>query len=147
MLAWSRRQVGCNDFVEGEKRMTRILFVGQAPETVDFSDPALPPGFDAQKIKVGIAVAVAKIEERGWQGDTCMITPDEAGRAMLEKALRSAEYDCVVIGAGLRLPPKSLPLFEMVINATHKGAASSKIAFNTRPEDTAEAAARQLNAA
>ena len=127
--------------------MTRILFVGQAPETVDFSDPALPPGLDAQQIKAGIAVAVAKIEERGWQGDTCMITPDKAGRTILEKALQGAQYDCVVIGGGLRLPPKSLPLFEMVINAIHKGAAGSTIAFNTRPEDTAEAAARQLNAA
>ena len=43
--------------------MTRILFVGQKPETVDFSDPSLPPGFDAEKINAGIAVAVAKIEE------------------------------------------------------------------------------------
>ena len=127
--------------------MTRILFVGQAPETVDFSDPALPPGFDAQKIKAGIAVAVAKIEERGWQGDTCMITPDEAGRTMLEKALRNAEYDCVVVGGGLRVPPKSLPLFEIVINAIHKAAPGATIAFNTRPEDTDEAAARQLNVA
>jgi hypothetical protein len=23
--------------------MTRVLFVGQQPETVDFSDPAIPP--------------------------------------------------------------------------------------------------------
>lgn len=60
--------------------MTCILFVGQKPETVDFSDPALPPGFDAEKINAGIAVAVAKIRERGWQSDTCMITPDEVGR-------------------------------------------------------------------
>jgi len=59
--------------------MTRILFVGQKPETVDFSDPSLPPGFDAEKINAGIAVAVSKIEERGWRGDTCMITPDSAG--------------------------------------------------------------------
>src|ERR1700686_4140750 len=88
------------------KHLTRILFVGQKPETVDFSDPALPPGFDAEKINAGIAVAVAKIGERGWQGDTCMITPDEAGRAMLEKTLRGAAYDCVVIGGGLRIPPK-----------------------------------------
>ena len=58
--------------------MTRILFIGQKPETVDFSDPSLPPGFDAEKINAGIAVAVAKIEERGWKGDTCMITPDAA---------------------------------------------------------------------
>ena len=54
--------------------MTRILFVGQKPETVDYSDPALPPGFSADKINAGIAVAVQKIEQRGWQGDTCMIS-------------------------------------------------------------------------
>ena len=40
--------------------MTRILFVGQKPETVDFSDPALPSGFNAEKIHAGIAVGMAK---------------------------------------------------------------------------------------
>jgi hypothetical protein len=131
---------------EWRKHLTRILFVGQKPETVDFSDSALPQGFDAEKINAGIAVAVAKIGERGWQGDTCMITPDEAGRAMLEKALKGIAYYCVVIGGGLRIPPKSLALFEMVVNAVHKAAPGATIAFNTRPEDTAEAAARQLDA-
>jgi hypothetical protein len=127
--------------------MTRILFVGQKPETVDFSDPALPPGFNAEKINAGIAVAIAKIAERGWQGDTCMITPDAAGSAMLERALGGSSYDCVVIGAGLRLPPKSLPLFETVVNVIHKAAPTAVIAFNTRPEDTADAAARQIQSA
>jgi hypothetical protein len=75
-----------------------------------------------------------------------MITPDESGRDMLKKALERASYDCVVIGGGLRLPPKSLPLFEMVVNAVHKAAPSAAIAFNTQPEDTAEAAGRQLKA-
>ncbi|MGD0962158.1 MAG: hypothetical protein ABSB19_20290 [Methylomonas sp.] len=126
--------------------MTRILFVGQKPETVDFSDPSLPPGFDAEKINAGIAVAVSKIEKRGWRGDTCMITPDSAGSAMLEESLNGASYDCVVIGGGLRLPPKSLLLFETVVNIIHKAAPSAAIAFNTRPEDTADAAARQLGA-
>ena len=125
--------------------MTRILFVGQKPETVDFSDPSLPPGFDADKINAGIAIAVEKIKERGWQGDTCMITPDAAGSAMLEKQLKSANYDCVVIGGGLRIPPKSLTMFETVVNIIHKAAPHAAIAFNTRPEDTAVAAARQLH--
>lgn len=127
--------------------MTRILFVGRKPETVDYSDPSLPPGFDAQKINAGIAVAVDKIKQRGWEGETCMITPDDAGRATLESALKAAVYDCVVIGGGLRLPPKSLPLFEMVVNTVHKAAPTAAIAFNTRPEDTADAAARQLEGA
>src|SRR3954463_4186289 len=125
--------------------MKRILFVGQKPETVDFSDPALPPGFNAEKINAGIALGVSKIKERGWQGDTCMITPDAAGSAMLEQALK-ASYDCVVVGGGLRLPPKSLALFETVVNIIHKSAPNAAIAFNTRPEDTADAAARHVNA-
>jgi hypothetical protein len=129
----------------GEKRMTRILFVGQMSETVDFSDPSLPPGLNAEKINAGIAVGVAKIEDRGWRGDICMITPDAAGKVMLEDALNAAAYDCVVVGGGLRLPPKSLALFETVVNIIHKAAPNAAIAFNTSPEDTAEAAARQLS--
>ena len=124
--------------------MTRILFVGQAPETVDFSDPALPPGFDAAKIRAGIEVAMAAIAARRWDGDQCMIPPDEGARPMLEAQLASANYDCVVIGGGLRMPPKSLALFETVVNIVHKRAPGAAIAFNTRPEDTADAAARWL---
>jgi hypothetical protein len=127
--------------------MARVLFVGQAPDTVDFTDPALPPGFNAEKIQAGIDVAAAKIAERGWTGDLCMIAPDASGIAILEKQLAGATYDCVVIGGGMRLPPKSLWLFEKVVNAVHKAAPGSTIAFNTRPEDTAEAAARWLGAA
>jgi hypothetical protein len=126
--------------------MTRVLFVGQQPETVDFSDPALPPDFNAQKINAGIAIGKAKIEERGWNADLCMIPPDETAGPMLEKQLESASYDCVVIGGGLRLPPKSLLLFETVVNAVHRTAPNAAIAFNMRPEDTAEAAARWLKA-
>jgi len=124
--------------------MTRVLFVGQKPETVDYSDPAIPPGFNAEKINAGIAIAVAAIKERGWQADICMIPPDDTAGPILEKQMASATYGCVVIGGGLRLPPKSLWLFEKVVNAVHKAAPNAAIAFNTRPEDTAEAAARWL---
>jgi hypothetical protein len=126
--------------------MTRVMFVGQEPETVDYSDPAIPPGFNAEKISAGIAIAAAQITERGWQADLCMIPPDDTAGPMLEKQLASAVYDCVVIGGGLRLPPKSLLLFERIINVVHKAAPNAAIAFNTRPEDTAEAAARWLKA-
>ena len=124
--------------------MTHVLFVGQKPETVDFSDPALPPGFNAEKIHAGIAVGMSKLKEMGWNADECMISPDEAGCSMLEKQLASTKYDCVVIGGGLRIPPKGLTMFEKVINIVHKGAPNAAIAFNTRPEDTADAAARRL---
>jgi hypothetical protein len=127
-----------------DDRMTRVLFVGQQPETVDFSDPAIPPGFNAEKIHAGIAIALAKMAERGWQADLCMVPPDATAGPMVEKQLAMAAYDCVVIGGGIRLPPKSLWLFETMVNAVRKAAPNAAIAFNTRPEDTAEVAARWL---
>jgi hypothetical protein len=127
--------------------MTRILFVGQQPETVDFSDPALPPGFNAEKIHAGIAVGMQQMTERGWDADLCLVAPDAAvAAAVVEGKLSGSHYDCVVIGGGIRLPPKSLLLFETLINAVHKAAPNTAIAFNTRPQDTGDAAARWLKA-
>lgn len=126
--------------------MTRILLIGFAPETVDFSDPALPPGMNAEKIYAGIELALSQMRDRGWEADTCFIRPDEPVGPVIERQLRSADYDCVVIGAGVRLPPRGLVLFEAVINAVHKCAPTAAIAFNTRPDDSADAAGRWLTA-
>lgn len=125
--------------------MARVLFVGQRPETVDYSDPAIPPGFNAEKIHAGIALGMAKMKDRGWQADLCLIPPDKTAALVLEQQLAATTYDCVVIGGGIRLPPKSLSLFETVVNTVRKAAPNASIAFNTRPEDTAEAAARWLS--
>lgn len=130
-----------------ESQETRkVLFVGQQPETVDFSDPALPPGFDAAKIHAGIAVGMQQMAERGWHADLCLVRPDESATATIERQLATAAYDCVVIGGGIRIPPKSLLLFERIVNAVHRGAPKASIAFNTSPPDTAAAAARWLKA-
>ena len=53
--------------------MTRILLLGVVPETVDYSDPALPPGMNAEKIRAGIAVAPKQFTDRGWESDVCFI--------------------------------------------------------------------------
>ena len=42
------------------------------------------------------------------------------------------------------IPPDRLALFELVVNVVHRSASGVAIAFNTHPEDTADAAARQL---
>ena len=124
--------------------MTRVLLLGYDPETVDYSDPALPPGMNAEKVNAGIAVAMRQFAELGWEADLGMIRPDETAGPSVERQLASKNYDCVVIGAGVRLPPRGLPLFEAVINAVHKAAPGAAIAFNTRPDDSADAAARWL---
>ena len=126
--------------------MSRILLVGYDPETVDFSDPALPPGMTVEKVHAGIAVALKQFAERGWESDVCFIRPDETAGPTVEHQLASKSYDCVVVGGGVRLATGGLALFEVVINAIHKAAPSAAIAFNTRPDDSADAAARWLAA-
>ena len=127
--------------------MTRVLLLGYDPEFVDFSDPALPPGMTVEKVHAGIAVAMKQFAERGWEADASMIRPDETAAPTVERQLASKSYDCVVIGAGVRLPPRDLALFEVVINAVHRAAPGAAIAFNTRPDDSADAAARWVSAA
>jgi hypothetical protein len=124
----------------------RVVLVGYIPEAVDFSDPALPPGMTAEKIHAGIAIAMQQFAERGWEGDLCLVRPDETAGSAVERHLSAKSYDCVVIGAGVRLPPRGLALFEVIINAVHKAAPTAAIAFNTVPQDTADAAARWVSA-
>jgi len=80
--------------------------------------------------------------KRGWQAENCFINPDETAVPAMERRLAEGRYDCVVIGAGVRLPPSRLVLFEALVNAIHRAAPGVDIAFNTRPEDTGAAAAR-----
>ena len=82
--------------------------------------------------------------KRGWEGEVCFINPDETATTTVERRLGEARYDCVVIGAGVRLPPNRLVVFEAVINAIHRAAPSAAIAFNSRPEDSGAAAARWI---
>jgi hypothetical protein len=125
--------------------MTRVLLVGLLPETVDYSDPTLPPGMNAKKIQAGIELGLERMTDRGWQADACLIRPDATAGPTVAQKLATTTYDCIVIGGGVRLPPKNLLLFETVVNAVKKAAPDASIAFNTIPEDSADAAARWLS--
>jgi hypothetical protein len=97
-----------------------------------------------EKIRAGIAVALQQFTARGWQGEVGYIRPDGSAGPEVERLLASTTYDCVVVGAGVRLPPRGLAIFETVLNAIRKAAPAAAIAFNTRPDDSADAAARWL---
>ena len=124
--------------------MKRVVLIGFDPATVDFSDPALPPGMTAEKIHAGVKLAVADFAARGWDGQNCFISPDETAVPTVERCLAGHSYDCVVIGAGLRLPHNRLVLFEAVVNAVHHAAPRAAIAFNTVPQYSGAAPARRI---
>ena len=66
-------------------------------------------------------------------GGRWFIRPDETAGPTAERLLAATSYECVVIGAGVRLPPRRLSIFEVVINAVRKFAPGAAIAFNTTP--------------
>src|SRR5215831_16864912 len=130
---------------DGRHQMKKVLLLGFDPSTVDYSDPALPPGMTAEKIHAGIKLALADMTERGWLAESCLINPGQTAVSTVERQLAANHYDCVVVGAGVRLPPNRLTLFESVVNAIHRAAPQTAIAFNTRPEDSGAAAARWIS--
>ena len=93
--------------------MTRVLLLGYDPETVDFSDPALPPGMTAEKVRAGIAVAMNQFAERGWKGDVGLIRPDETAVLTVERQLallmaaREGTILAAPLGAKARMPDGS----------------------------------------
>ena len=92
--------------------MARVVLVGFDPAAVDFSNPALPTGMNAEKVNAGIALAMKEMRDRGWEADACLVHPDETAGPTVERHLTAANYACVVIGAGVRLPPRGLALFD-----------------------------------
>ena len=124
--------------------MKRVILIGIKPEAVDVSDPELPPGTTAEKIASGIDTALSDMKARGWEGVFCSILPDHGAEATIAASL-AEHWDCIVIGGGIRIPSRNLHLFERVINAVHRGAPRTPIAFNTSPSDTADSAARWLD--
>ena len=121
-----------------------VLLIGQDPETVDFSDPAIPAGMNADQVRAGLAAAQKRLADLGLRSDLCLTDRGETAEAVITEQLARTAYDCVVIGAGIRTVAPSLMLFEKVINAVHRHAPQATIAFNTRPDDSAEAALRWL---
>jgi hypothetical protein len=61
-----------------------------------------------EKVRAGIAVALKQFTDRGWESDVGFIRPDETAGPTVERQLCSTNYDCVVIGGGVRLPPRNL---------------------------------------
>ena len=47
--------------------MKFVVLIGLDPATVDFSDPALPPGMTAEKIHAGVKLALADFAARVFE--------------------------------------------------------------------------------
>ena len=120
-----------------------VLAIGLDPV---FADLSAFPQFTPELVRQYIDAQIERIRALGYDVESCLVDRGETAEAVIEAALRSRRFDCVVIGAGLREPPENLLLFEKVLNLIHALAPTAKIAFNTTPADTAEAVQRWVSA-
>lgn len=114
----------------------RVLVVGV--------DPAKLQGWDPEPVQAAIARGQARFHDHGIEADYCLVALDENPEGAVEVALTSNDYSCVVIGGGIRTHEPLLGLFEKVVNLVRLHAPGAAIAFNSSPEDCADAALRWL---
>jgi hypothetical protein len=114
----------------------RVLLVG--------FDPGAVPGVDASLVEMAIEMGDARLKEKGFETDYCLVAPDDAAEAQIAESLNRKPYDCVVVGGGIRKPPEFLELFERVVNLIPTHAPGAAIAFNSTPADSVDAVLRWL---
>jgi hypothetical protein len=61
---------------------------------------------------------------------------------VLCRILTETTYDCVLVGAGVRLIPDNTPLFETLMNVIRRTAPDATLCFNTDPDDSVAAVQR-----
>src|SRR5579862_8308759 len=113
-----------------------VLAIGIDPE---FADPDAVNGFAPDVVQTYIDAQLAQVRAEGYDVINCLIDPADTGSGAVAAALKSNRFDCIMIGAGLRIPARHLLLFERVINLVHAHAPNAAICFNTRPADSADA--------
>jgi hypothetical protein len=120
-----------------------VLIVGIDPALIDISSPDFAPqSLTADKVMSALLADRGRLRELGYEADMCLTDFGETAERVVEDKLRTGSWDCVMIGAGIRVIPGSFLLFEKVINVVHAHAPHAKLCFNTRPGDTAEAVMR-----
>jgi len=121
-----------------------VLVIGLDPTLIDFSQLGYAPGMDATKVLAGLKSSEEELTRIGYSVHMCLTDFGESAEAMVQSRLGQKQFDCILIGAGLRTNPSNFILFEKLINVVHKHAPQARICFNTVPSDTAAAVKRWL---
>ena len=119
----------------------QVLVIGLEPTSLDYSSFQ---DLNAEKVMEGLRNEQNKGRVLGYDIDICLINPNGTDIHIISQKLSEKQFNCVVIGAGIRVLSEYFLLFETVVNLVHKNAISSIICFNTNPSDTIEAIKRWI---
>jgi hypothetical protein len=119
----------------------KVLAIGIDPVFVDFT---AMPQFTPQMFQNYIDTQLERLRAAGFEVVSCLIDLGDTAEAVTTRVLQADDFDCVLIGAGLRLPGERLVLFEKILNLIHRFAPGAAICFNTPPADSLEAVQRWI---
>jgi len=124
-----------------------VLVIGLEPTLIDFSHSDYAStglGLDATKVLAGLKSSEEELSRLGYSVQMCLTDFGATAEAVVRSQLTQKQFDCVLIGAGVRAMPSNFLLFEKLVNVVHEHAPHAKICFNTKPSDTADAVRRWL---
>jgi hypothetical protein len=124
--------------------LKHVLVIGLDPTLIDFSQPGYASGMNATKVLAGLKSSEDELTSLGYSVQTCLTDFGETAEAVVQSQLEQKQFDCILIGAGVRANPSNFLLFEKLINVLHEHAPQAKLCFNTLPSDTAAAVKRWL---
>jgi hypothetical protein len=124
--------------------MKKVLILGMNPYTIDFSLPGFMPGLTAEKVEMGLKAERENLKAAGYDSDMYLIDNGVLELSDLAEQLKANQFDGIMVGAGVRMPPSNFILFEKLVNTVHDNAPNARIIFNTNPHDTAASIQRWL---
>ena len=116
-----------------------VLIIGFEPTLLDY---ATIPDLDAAKVMAALKADEACLRGLGYEVELCLIDLGKTAETVVLDRLKQKQFNCILIGAGVRTIPEYFILFEKLINVVHEHAPQAKLCFNTKPRDTAEAVQR-----
>jgi hypothetical protein len=131
--------------VKKEENMAKkkVLVIGIDPKLID---PSLfaATGWDSNRVRAAAQDTNKRLMDLGYELQNCLVDLGETAESVVSDTLSREKFDCIMVGAGVRMLPQHTVVFEKIMNTIHQKAPSSKICFNTNPADTVEAVLRWM---
>jgi hypothetical protein len=123
----------------------KVLLIGIDPKLID-PNLSTATAWDANRVWAAAQDANKRLVELGYELQSCLLDPMGTDESVVSDTLSREKFDCIMVGAGVRVLSQNTILFEKIMNTIHqKALPSSKICFNTNPADTVEAILRWVN--
>lgn len=123
----------------------KVLLIGIDPKLI-YPNLSTATGWDANQVRAAAQDANKRLVVLRYELQSCLLDPRGTDESVVSDTLSREKFDCIMVGAGVRVLSQNTILFEKIMNTIHqKALPSSKICFNTNPADTVEAILRWVN--